>query len=90
MSLGEAVGVLIHLCRYVCVSDVTRTHCGTCFVFINRLVGLVVKVSASRAANQGFFGGFLFLFFCCCFLRSPVISLGSPLLGEIFAYVTVF
>ena len=30
------------------------------------------------------------IFFFCCFLRSPAISLGFTTLGEIFAYVTVF
>ena len=48
----------------------------------------------------GFFGGFffllLFLFVCLfvlfvCFFYVPQLCLwGSPLLGEIFAYVTVF
>ena len=46
----------------------------------DRLVGLVVKASASIAEDPGFF-----FFFCV-----PQLYLwGSPFLGEIFAYVTV-
>ena len=57
-----------------------------CVVFsVYRLVGLVVKVSASRAEDPGFF-----LFFGGVFCVPQLYLWGSPLLGEIFAYVTIF
>ena len=67
----------------------------------DRLIGLVVKAAASRATDQVcLFFGFLFVvavfFFFLVFLLVfffcvPQLYLwGSPLLGEIFAYVTFF